>query len=160
MVIKKNLFENLSIAGLIIVTLAFHDKTKLMVFFQIFAFVIQIINNIDNTRFKFNFLLKKYLNWELLFILYCFFSYFWSLNSGTLFNWLISLFQVIIIGISIIMYCNSNERITNVYKYMMLSCFVLVIRLLILVPLDVWGNGERIGLYIGSDSSGGYGNTS
>ena len=155
--IKKINLENLIMACMVISTLAFHDVTIMMVVFELLAIGYQIKKR--NGKIDLTNLLKKYLLWEIAFVAFCILSFIWALNTDTLFNCVLSIIQVVICGTAIILYCDTEEKKEKIVKYIMLASSILIARLLIVVPFEAWGEKTRIGQYLGSGSSGGYGNT-
>lgn len=148
--------SNIAIAALIISTLAFHDQTKLMVITQLLTFIVIVVNCWKCTVTRY---FKKYVIWEIFFVFFCALSYFWAINTTTLVSYVISIFQIIMFGTTLILYTKSEKQITNITNYIITSCVILIFRLIVTVPVSAWGSGTRIGQYLGSGQSGGYGNT-
>ena len=91
--------SNIAIAALIISTLAFHDQTKLMVITQLLTFIVIVVNCWKCTVTRY---FKKYVIWEIFFVFFCALSYFWAINTTTLVSYVISIFQIIMFGTTLI----------------------------------------------------------
>lgn len=152
---KKDIVDFL-VGMYVITTLAFHDKTLVMLMFQILAFGASIV--MEN-RIVVSDLLKSYVIWKGLFVIFSLLSFVWALNTDTILSCVLSICQVTMCGITLILYCNTNDNIDKLVKYCIVSCVLLIIRLLVVVPINAWKEGERVGQYLGSGESGGYGNT-
>ncbi len=154
--ISKEDIVDLIVGMFVITTLSFHDQTLVMLLFQILAFGVCIF---CNRTLALSRLLKSYIMWKLMFVIFSLMSFVWALNTDTLLNCVISVCQVTMCGITLIIYCNKDDNINKLIKYCTVACVLLIIRLIIVVPASAWRAGERVGQYLGSGESGGYGNT-
>ena len=149
-----NLFE-ISMIITIISMMALAEYSKINMIIQIINFSICIINDIKKQKI----LIRnyKYLIMKLIFVTFCILSYFWAANKENIINWCLGILLRIMTSYTIIEFINSEENLEKVIKFLKISGIILCIRLLILVPINIWGNG-RIGIYLSKDNVG-YGYT-
>lgn len=158
LLLKKYYFDDLIMFIMLTATLAFHDKTLLMVGSQLFALIIELI--IHRMKVSKDRLIFKYVMWELTFVCFALFSSLWATRTTTILSSAMSTCQVVMIGIIIFLYSTDKENaVDNLTAFALGACVILAFRLLVTVPFDAWGSGERIGHYLGAAKDGGYGNT-
>ncbi len=155
--IKKSYIEDATICGLIIATLAFHDQTKFMVFFQISAFLLELWKH--RLKIPLMIIMRNYIFWEMTFVLLGISSLLWAPNNDTIISCAVSILQVTMCGMTLILYCDSRGKWHKAINFIIVAALILIVRLLVAVPMSAWGNGERVGQYLGTGNSGGYGNT-
>ena len=144
--------ESFAIELMIIVTLAFHNYMKLLMFTQIICCAIILLSAIKSHRIK----LDKigYLIWFGLFTTIGGASLLWATKSTTnVVTTTISLIQELVVGFSIVLYMSDADKQNKVFKYISYSSIILLLRMIIQVPMSAWGT-ERVGVYIGYGNNG------
>lgn len=136
----------------IIVTLAFHDQTTILLIIEVIFFLYSFLVLILGKRLSV-YLICVFL-WWFLFILYSLISGIWATNLSTFDSMILSLIQVAALSFFTIFFVNGNsQRLKFLLFSSIIASIILCIRLIIYVPLSAWGT-ERVGTYIG------YGNVS
>ena len=137
----------------VVVTLAFHDKTALLIISQMIFWVATFINRTSKGLFLVPKGCGKYLIWYFCFCAFCAISVIWSMNRSTYITIMMSLVQVALLGICIIFYEEDEKKIHKLMIAIMSASVILCLRLVVEVPLDAWGS-ERVGRYIGYGNVG------
>lgn len=137
----------------VIATLAFHDKTILLVAAQLLFVFATVFNQINNYVLVLPKGSKKYIVWYLVFFSFAAISALWSTNRTTWISILMSIIQVAMLGICIIIYESSEKKINYLMWAIMIASLILCLRMAVQVPVDAWGS-ERVGKYIGYGNVG------
>lgn len=156
--IKKISFMDLIILQVIIVMLAFRDYSNLSIISQVVAFIFVFFNEVRIHGYKINMFGTRYLFLKVLFIVWCFVSAVWAINSYHVLSICITLVLRMLTGFSIILYAKNEQKIKKVIVMMIIASFILCLRLFFVVPTNAWGN-IRIGNLLAHDKNNSYGNT-
>lgn len=90
----------------------------------------------------------KYIIWGILWMSFCFFSVFWSVNPQATFQYSMSILQVIMVGILLDLTLEDEKQTCYIEKIIILASILLVIRLVLVTPNNAWGQ-ERLGMELG-----------
>lgn len=153
MKIKKIKLYDLIMNLTLIVTLAMHDKNKLVIGMQFLLIAVFIFKHCKNGKFLIIKGAKPFLVRYSIFILVCMASYIWSINKT---GWLkinISIIQCVCIGVCIIYYADNSKHKDNILYVAVISALILAGRMLISVPINAWGV-KRVGDYVGYGNVG------
>lgn len=154
--IKKINLIDIAMLQMLIISLAFKDFTMISLISQIITFVMIFLNFLKKRKLKLK--LDLYFISKLLFLIWCIISVSWSINSASGLFASRQVFIRFIIGLTIIMY-NENEEKTDLFlKFVLIASFVLCLRILIVVPFSAWGK-ERVGNYLAHNIGNSYSNT-
>jgi len=148
--------SDIAIFLMIVDIFAFKDFPIIRNSIHFLAFGIIILETIKSKEISKS--IFPYIGNKVLFIAFCWLSGLWALNSNVVIPIITRLFHRFIIGITIILYINSIERLKKVVKFMIIGGLILSIRLLIQVPISAWGI-ERVGSYLAYVPENTYGNT-
>ena len=148
----KNLYDICAVF-LVIVTLAFNDKSILLVILQLLFCGCTFLHVFGGHKVNLNKKSYIFILWYFIFILLSIMSWLWSVNTSTWFSIILSIIQTSMVGISIICYINNEEKLENIMYSIVLGSLILCMRLFLCVPFFAWGT-ERIGIYIGYGNVG------
>ncbi|MGI6392305.1 MAG: O-antigen ligase family protein [Candidatus Izemoplasmatales bacterium] len=137
---KKINVIDISATLMIAFIFAFYDYTVLAVIFQIVFISLVTIKTIYYKRK----LPLLYISWWILFIVWCATSVLWAKHTETFLSVLISVIQVATIGISIVLYADSDFKINHLIFSMVVSGVLLCVRFFINVPISLWGDEQRL----------------
>jgi len=154
--IRSKKMEDYAVMFMIVMVLAFHDRTEVMIGSQVIAFLC-VMRSV-----RFRFLHKQclpYVIWQLMYIGLCALSSLWAISSRSIFRLTISQFQILLCGFTMIQYIFHSKKLELVLNTICASGMILIARLLIVVPRNAWGTAERVGGYLGAGRDGGYGGT-
>ncbi|RAV13807.1 O-antigen ligase family protein [Paenibacillus contaminans] len=104
------------------------------------VFFLYLINRRNNQ-------LTIYFVWSLLFVGVCLLSNLWTLDPTSSYKGTRAVLEVVIIGNLLVIFINSREKLHYLIKCFVIAGVVLVAKLLVTTPFDVWGT-ERIGSYL------------
>ncbi|MCG4879040.1 O-antigen ligase family protein [Amedibacillus dolichus] len=135
--------------------LAFRDYSKIIIFLSVFMLCWLILNKLRRGILKRNILYFGI--YKLLFIVLCMGSSLWSVNPNITYLCLSMLYRMLIC-FCVLFYVNSEDNFIKLIKFCLLGSCLLCLRLLIVVPVDAWGN-NRVGTYLSYDPDNSYGNT-
>lgn len=156
--LKKNSISDWAILFLTIVMLCFKDYNKLVYGTQVLVFGIILVFSNQSAGLKISKQKIKYLEYKMLFVLWCLVGYLWAAHKADVLSWSVALTVRAMTGFSIIMYADDRNRRDKLIKYMIVASVLLCVRMMISVPVSAWG-AERVGNYLAHNSSNSYGNT-
>ncbi|MFS0620663.1 O-antigen ligase family protein [Priestia megaterium] len=136
----------LSIFLMVCVFWAFLDLPYLVISTQLLFFSVAGLKFLLKKRIRRN--CFPYIIWALIWLLYCLFTVNWSINQGATISYVISVFQVILVGIMLIVTVEEKKHVELLERIIIIAGIVLVARLLIVTPSSEWGE-ERLGLELG-----------
>ena len=141
---KKFSYLDCAILLLIVISVAFYDIKIIFIISQILAILFTIPILLKGATYNKGAIIQFAL-WAITFITYSLLSVFWASDENqTAISTVLSTIQVVLISISLIVYCDGKKRRTEkVLNYFIIAAAILVFRFLITVPISFWGDGER-----------------
>ena len=151
--IKEMAFVDYIAVFAFVVTLSFHDYTKIVVPAQLLFFVTVFFINVRRGFLRVPRSIKCYIVRYVCFALFVTISYVWSINQDNGVSIILSMIQCTMLSCAILYY---GYRLKNLYIMIITSiiaAILLCLRLFIEVPVRAWGT-ERVGTYIGYGNVG------
>ena len=141
---KKFSYLDCAILLLIVISVAFYDIKIIFIISQILSILFTIPILLKGATYNKGAIIQFAL-WAITFITYSLLSVFWASDENqTAISTVLSTIQVVLISISLIVYCDGKKRRTEkVLNYFIIAAAILVFRFLITVPISFWGDGER-----------------
>lgn len=136
-----------------LVTIAFHNYKKLVILGQVPCSFFVCFGCLRCQHFKISKSIFAYLIRGIMFTFYCVLSGIWSINSSSEKSIMISVIQVLVIGITVLIYLKDSERYAKFIRFLLVSALILCGRIVIHAPLNALGT-ERIGQYVGYGNVG------
>lgn len=143
------LIDKMHITSIVFMTCVFWayiDKPTLLLLAQMFFIgtsVFKILNKkiIETVSLP-------YIRWAFVWLLYCLFTSFWSVNFESTVSYIISVFQVLLVGTLLVTTVDNHKQVEQLEKIIILAGIILIARLWIVTPIDAWGQ-ERLGTEMG-----------
>lgn len=141
---------------MLIAMLAFKDYSNISIITQVLFIFITVINMI--THKKVDIISFKYLGYKILFLIFCFISSIWSVNTANVYSACFTIALRMLTGFAIILYIRDREQLKKFLLAYVFASFVLCCRMVLVVPMDAWGK-IRVGNYLSHDINNSYENT-
>lgn len=145
------LLEDGSFLLMAIVTIAFHDKTKILIATQLLFALIQYMSvrrKGQGLTFAIRWDVKVYLLWGVSFAAYALLSYVWADTRKVVIGNTASILQVVLLGSALLIYVKDEEHYRRAVRYLTIASLTLCARLFVAVPKEAFGK-DRVGEYIG-----------
>lgn len=144
--ISKNILFKIVAAFLIICYWGFVDSVVFMRITQICFVAICMLKPLlwDGGKIKKN----GYLKWAVVWFALSLASMLWSVSFDNTFSYLISVFQVLFVGVLIVNTVDSYENVVFLEKCIIVAGIILSSRLILTTPASSWGQ-DRLGIEIG-----------
>lgn len=128
--------------SLIVTSTAFYDIKPLFIIVQILAFCSEMLLFAKKKRGNKSLVLFSI--WAVAFLSYSLLSLFWvSNNNTTAISTIFSLFQVLMIAVTIILFNSDEKNHKKTINFIIISSIILAVRFFIEIPVSSWGNEER-----------------
>lgn len=138
--VNKKSFLNIYIAITLIATVAFKEYSMIVRLLHIGMYAI-FFPRMDR------FLKKSFLSyktWSILLLFYASISIIWAEHQDAAFAYVISLIQVVLLGICLSIYIKTEDDAERVMSYYIVGCVTMAIRTLLSTPVSSWGSGRLV----------------